>query len=111
VFDPNRQRLYVLHVLAPSYRGITVLETSSLNQIALIAGVEDMPLQQASAVTLSPNGDLLISEADGLWQMNPNDFSITLQYTTSRQTSAGGLKVSQDNVIFASTAHELKIYR
>jgi len=110
-FDPHRQRLYILHALAPGYRGITVLNTPSLDQIALIAGVEAMPLQQASAITLSPSGNLLISEVDGLWEMNPDGFSVTLLQTTTNQSTTGGLAVSQDNRIFSLTANQLEIYR
>jgi hypothetical protein len=111
VFDPLRQRLYILHALAPSYRGITVLGASALNQIALIAGVEALPLQQASALTLFSDGDLLISEVDGLWQMDPNSFAVTLRQTTTDQASAGGLNASQNNAIFVLTAQQLETYR
>jgi hypothetical protein len=111
IFDPQRHQLYILNILAPNYRAITILNTSSLDQIALIAGVEDMPLQQASAIALAPNGALLISEADGVWQMNPDDFSITLQQKNMDQAPAGGLKISKNNTIFFLTTHQLEIYR
>ena len=99
VFDPQRQRLYILHVLAPSYRGITVLETPTLNRVALVAGVEDMPLQQASAITLAPQGDVWISEANGLWQMNPNDFSVIFRQATADQAVAGGFRTGTGRTV------------
>jgi hypothetical protein len=110
-FDPHRQRLYVLHVLAPNYRGITLFDTISLKQTNLIAGVEDMPLQRASAVALTEGGDLLVSEVDGLWQMNPDNFSITRQQIITDQAIAGGLKVSRNSTTLASTPYQLEIYR
>jgi hypothetical protein len=109
--DSKRRRLYVLHALAPSYRGLAVLETPSLRQIALVAGVENMPLQRASAITLTPNGDLLLSEADGLWQVDPNDFAATLRQTTRKQSATGGLRVGQDGTIYALNDHRLEVYR
>jgi hypothetical protein len=76
-FDPNQQRLYALNALAPAYRGITVWQTPQLEPIALVAGTDKLPLQTASTFALTPEGQLLISERDELWQISPTDFSVS----------------------------------
>jgi DNA-binding beta-propeller fold protein YncE len=113
-FDAQRHRLYALNALAPHYRGITIWRTPSLDPIALVAGAEDFSLPSASAMALTPTGQLLISEATGLWQIDPDGFAVSNLYpTTASQYPASGLEVSQNGTIYAfdTQAHQLKIFR
>jgi hypothetical protein len=74
--DSSRQRLYVLSVLAPTYRGLTVLDTPLLNRLALVAGAGDFPWRTATSLAVTPGGQLLVSETNGLWQIAPSDFTV-----------------------------------
>jgi hypothetical protein len=74
--DRSRHRLYVLSALAPTYRGLTVLDTPGLNQVALVAGAGNFRLRTATSLAIMPNGQLLVSEANGLWQIAPDDFTV-----------------------------------
>ncbi len=111
LLDSDQRRLYVLNALAPTRRGITVLETPSLRQVALIAGTEQFPLQRASAIALIPGGELLISEIDGLWQLAPLPAAVSRRYPGSEVSPPGGLAVAKDGTIYALDAQTLKIYR
>lgn len=108
VLDAQRQRLYALSLLAPAYQGITIWQTSSLQQGTLVAGSSDFPLQTTSALSLTAHGRLLIVEQNGIWQMNPADYRVSL-------TALAGdiLTVQPDRrVIYTldSAAHLLRIY-
>jgi hypothetical protein len=76
ILDPARKRIYVLNLLSPTYRGITVLETPDLTRRALVAGAGDFPLQSATSFALTGEGHLLIPEIDGLWQIRPDRFGV-----------------------------------
>jgi hypothetical protein len=108
VLDAPRQRLYALSLLAPGHQGITIWQTPTLQQVALLAGSSDFPLQTASALALTPAGQLLIAEPGGVWQMDPAD------YRVSRTPVAGDtLAVQPDNgTIYAldSAARLLRVY-
>ena len=73
--DPARNRLYALSALAPRYRGLTVWETPTLQQIALVAGASEFPLQTAASLAVLPTGHLLLPETTGLWQITPRNFA------------------------------------
>jgi hypothetical protein len=75
--DPTRKRLYVLNLLSPTYRGITVLNMPDLGRRALMGGVGDFPLQGASTIALTGDGQLLVPETNGLWQISPDQFKVS----------------------------------
>jgi hypothetical protein len=74
--DAARGRLYVLSALSPRYRGISVLKTGDLFSLALVAGSPDIPLRQATALTLLSNGHLLVVEGSRLYRISPDDFAL-----------------------------------
>ncbi len=112
-FDAKRNRLYALSALAPNYRGITVWQTPTLNQIALVAGAGDFPLHTASTLALTPAGDLLTLETTGLWQIAPEDFIVKNIYPGNHSTPAGELTVDQSRktiYMLEPLSHLLRIY-
>jgi DNA-binding beta-propeller fold protein YncE len=89
--DATRGRVYVLSALSPQYRGISVLRAGDLASLALVAGRPALPLKQAMALALAPDGHLLLAEGTDLYRISPEDFSVAnlawLRYPVGR----GGL--------------------
>ncbi len=89
--DAARGRVYVLSALSPQYRGISVLRAGDLASLALVAGRSAIPLKQATALALAPDGHLLVAEGTDLYRISPEDFSVAnlawLRYPVER----GGL--------------------
>jgi hypothetical protein len=56
---------------------MTVLETPTLIRRALVAGAGNLPLQDAAVLALSGEGQLLIPESNGLWQISPDRFEVS----------------------------------
>ncbi|MBN1995220.1 MAG: hypothetical protein JW953_21200 [Anaerolineae bacterium] len=113
-FDAERRRLYALSALAPDYRGLAVWQTPTLQRVALVGGGPDFPLRTASALALTPTGQLLASETTGLWQITPNDFSVSRVYSTANQAPPAGLAMGQsDGVIYMLETQSplLRIFR
>lgn len=108
VLDTQHQRLYALNLLAPGHQGITIWQTPSLQQVALVAGSSEFPLQRASALALTAQGQLLIAEQNNVWQMNPADYRVSLTSLTGDilavQPSSGTIYTLD------STAHLLRTY-
>jgi hypothetical protein len=100
--DSSRQRLYVLSALAPTYRGLTVLDTPLLNRVALVAGAGDFPLRTATSLAVTPGGQLLVSETNGLWQIAPDDFAVRQISSAPKVAPVTALTIqSTDGAIFA----------
>jgi hypothetical protein len=91
--DAARGRLYILSALSPRYRGISVLKTGDLFSLALVAGSPDIPLRQATALTLSSNGHLLVVEGSQLYRISPDDFALVdgSQLELKQPLGRGGL--------------------
>jgi hypothetical protein len=77
IMDGASKRLYALNLLSPTYRGITVLNTPDLGRRALVGGVGDFPLQGATTIALTGDGQLLVPETNGLWQISPDQFKVS----------------------------------
>ncbi len=98
--DAARKRLYALNLLSPTYRGITVLDASSLARRALVAGAGDFPLQSASSLALTGEGQLLTPETNGLWQITPDRFEVRNIRPGLNLSLVGGLGVrSSDSTV------------
>jgi hypothetical protein len=97
ILDTGHHRLYVLNSLAPTYRGLTLLETPTLTQLNLIAGSENFPFRTAGALGSTPTGQVLIPENSGLWQITPGDFAVSNIRPGENFTLAGEIEVSQAN--------------
>jgi hypothetical protein len=113
VLDSSHRRLYVLSALAPTYRGLTVLDTPGLNQLAVVAGAGDFPLRTATSLALTPAGQLVVAETGGLWQIKPDDFTVKQIYSTLPTAPAVELVIQRnDGTIFTlePLAHLLKVY-
>jgi hypothetical protein len=95
-FDARRHRLYALSALAPGHRGLTAWLAQTLHQTALAAGSFNFPLRYASALALTPAGDLLISEMTDLWQIDPDTFTITHSFPAGHLAPAGGLSINRN---------------
>ncbi len=95
--DANQNRLYALSALAPGYRAITSWDSSNLRQLHLVAGVGDLPLHTASAIGITPTGQLLVSEATGLWQISPLDFTVRNVFPNHDLSLVAELTVDQPN--------------
>jgi hypothetical protein len=89
--DATRGRVYVLSALSPRYRGIFVLGADDLTPLALVAGSPITPLQQATALTLSRDGQLLVGEGDWLYSISSEDFTIVNQVGLGHPVVRGGL--------------------
>jgi hypothetical protein len=89
--DATRGRVYVLSALSPRYRGIFVLSADDLSLQALVAGSPITPLQQATALTLSPDGQLLVGEGNRLYWFSSEDFTIISQVVLEHPVARGGL--------------------
>ncbi|GIK37362.1 MAG: hypothetical protein BroJett011_11950 [Chloroflexota bacterium] len=74
--DRTRHRLYVLSALTPTYRVLTILDTPGLNPVALVAGAGNFPLRTSTSLAITPSGQLVLSEFNGLWQIGPDDFTV-----------------------------------
>ena len=112
--DPARKRLYVLSALAPTYRGLTVLATPALDQLALVAGAQEYPLQTTATMALAPTGQLLLPEATGLWQIAPADFVVGNLYPGFNLSLTGELAVNPADgtmYLLEPSLQQLKIYR
>ncbi len=113
--DESRQRLYVLNILAPAYRGLAVLETPTLRPLALAAGDEAFPFQTASTLALTPAGQLIVPESTGLWQIRPaDDYSVSNLYPGYNLSLAGAMLAGQpDGTIYwlEPPTKLLKIFR
>lgn len=77
VFDAQGQRLYALNWLAPGHQGVTIWQTPLLQHVALVAGGSDFPLQRASALALTAQGQLLLADQNSIWQMDPADYRVS----------------------------------
>ncbi|MBN1220154.1 MAG: YncE family protein [Anaerolineae bacterium] len=97
--DADHNRLYALNALAPDYRGVTVWQATTLSPIAVVGGSGDFPLRTASALAITPSGELLASETTGLWQIDPANFAVTKIYPTGNQAPPDGLAVSRSQGI------------
>jgi hypothetical protein len=65
--DAAHGRVVVLRVLAPNYRGISVLRAGDLAPQGLIAGSPAWPLARAAALAVLPDGRLLVAEGNDLY--------------------------------------------
>ncbi len=110
---PAPQRLYVLNALAPSYRGLTELDASTLAPLRLVAGAAEFPLRSATALTVTPAGHLLVSETTGLWQISPDDFTVRTLLPGSDLSLVSQIIVGQQGTIYVlePTARRLRIYQ
>jgi DNA-binding beta-propeller fold protein YncE len=88
--DTNRARLYVLSALSPRYRGISVLQAHDLSLVALVAGSQANPLKKATALTLLPDGQLLVAEGLRLYWISPQSFGVVRQARLAPATPACG---------------------
>jgi hypothetical protein len=91
--DTAGGRLYVLSALAPHYRGIAVLEAKDLSALALVAGRPDLPLMQAAALVLAPDGALLVAEGARVYRVRPGDFQVIAQIGLEGPLAQVGLAV------------------
>ncbi len=89
--DAARGQLYVLSMLSPRYRGISVLRADDLSLLALVAGSPGTPLKQATALALSSDGRLLIAEGTHLYQISPEDFDVISETRLENPVERGGL--------------------
>jgi uncharacterized repeat protein (TIGR01451 family) len=89
--DAARGRIYVLSALSPRYRGISVLRADDLASLALVAGRPALPLKQATALALAPDGHLLVAEGTGLYRISPEDFSLDNLAQLEDGVERGGL--------------------
>jgi sugar lactone lactonase YvrE len=89
--DAARGRIYVLSALSPQYRGISVLRAGDLASLALVAGRPALPLKQATALALAPDGHLLVAEGTGLYRISPEDFSLVNLAQLEGGVERGGL--------------------
>jgi hypothetical protein len=94
------QRLYTLNALTPRYRGLTIWWLPSLEPVALVAGSEEVPLYTASALTLTPGGQLLLPEGEALWQINPDDFAAHNIYPRGISSSAQALEIDKAGRVY-----------
>lgn len=101
--DTKRARLYVLSALSPRYRGVSVLRAPDLSLLALIAGSQTNPLEQATALTLLPDGQLLIAEGLRLYWISPQGFGVTRQGRLAPATSACGAGCSAPGKVLEYT--------
>jgi uncharacterized repeat protein (TIGR01451 family) len=74
-FDARDGRLYVLSAASARQRIISVLDTTDLSHLALVAGTPATPLQLASALGAG-GGRLWIVEGDRLYRISIDDFSV-----------------------------------
>jgi hypothetical protein len=77
--DLQHERVYVLSALSPEYRAISVLGAEDLSELALVAGSPAVPLKRAGALSLAPDGQLLLAEGARLYQVSPEDFRLVGQ--------------------------------
>ncbi|MBE7555186.1 MAG: hypothetical protein HS126_29400 [Anaerolineales bacterium] len=111
--DPSHPRLYILSALAPTYRGLTVLDTPGLKQVALVAGAKDFPLRTATSLAVTASGQLVLSEANGLWQIAPSDFTVRQISSAHEATPVTALTIqSTDGTVLAlePSARLLRLY-
>jgi DNA-binding beta-propeller fold protein YncE len=101
--DTNRARLYVLSALSPRYRGISVLQAHDLSLMALIVGSQANPLKQATALTLLPEGQLLIAEGLRLYWISPQGFGVVRQARLAPATPACGAGCSAPGKVLEYT--------
>jgi hypothetical protein len=89
--DTVHGRLYALSALSPHHRGIWVLNTEDLSLSAMVAGSLDVPLRQASALALLPDGRLLVMEGTQLYDISPVDFAATVVARPGHPVGPGAL--------------------
>jgi hypothetical protein len=89
--DAVRGRVIVLRVLAPDYRGISVLGTGDLAPQALIAGSPAWPLARASALAILPDGRLVVAERSDLYWISPDEAKVVGRVHLSEPLNQGGL--------------------
>lgn len=89
--DTLHGQLYVLSALSPQHRGIWVLNTEDLSVSAMVAGSSDVPLRQASALGLLPDGRLLVVEGTHLYDISPVDFRATVVARAGHPIAPAGL--------------------
>ncbi len=110
-FAAKSERLYVLHVLAPNYHGITLLDPLNLKQIALLTGSAQAPLQSATAITIDPQGNLILAEGNSIRQIAPQTYLTTKQYHTT--APLWDIQIDHNNGAFYTLerqSHLLRIY-
>ena len=75
-YDPEGSRLYVLSLLSPRYRGLSVLAGDTLAQTALVAGSQQYPLQQVTAVATPGDDRVMLAEGGQIYVVSAQDFSV-----------------------------------
>ena len=81
----------MLRVLAPNYRGISVLRAGDLAPQALIAGSPAWPLARAAALAALPDGRLVVAEGNDLYWLSPDKAEVVGRTYLSGPISSGGL--------------------
>lgn len=110
--DAPGGKLYALSALAPKHRGITAWQAGTLTQTALVAGTTQFPFHTAQALAVDPNGNLLVAEVEGVWQITPDSWAVSHIDTTVRAIPATELLVSQTTIYLLEPQQNLlRIYQ
>ncbi len=89
--DIENRRLYVLGVLSPRYRGVSVLGAGDLSLLALVAESPLVPLRRAGALAVSSGGRLWLAEGNRLYRIAPEDFALVEEIALEEPVVQGGL--------------------
>lgn len=96
--DSSEQRLYVLGHLSPNQQGISILETPSLQRLALLAGNLDVPLQQGISIASASNGTIELVEPNHFWSIQTETAIATRRQMYRTFVPADGLANDQNQL-------------
>lgn len=96
VYDQKGRRLFVLHLLAPRYGQITVLDAATGDRVGVIEPRLDRPLSGANALTLDGLGELLVSTDQGVERFRLADLAPLGRVAAARLATPFGFTATTD---------------